>query len=55
MPTGFELGNLLTPPWDDKEKVETFTVQPQFEGKAAEFGMVIPVLSLAPTPRQPPW
>src|SRR3954469_2658241 len=28
--------------WDDKEKVETFTVQPKFEGNAADFGMVIP-------------
>jgi hypothetical protein len=28
--------------WDDKEKVETFTVQPRFEGNAADFGMVIP-------------
>jgi hypothetical protein len=28
--------------WDDKEKVETFTVQPKFEGNATDFGMVIP-------------
>jgi hypothetical protein len=28
--------------WDEKEKVETFTVQPKFEGNAADFGMVIP-------------
>jgi hypothetical protein len=28
--------------WDDKEKVETFTVQPRFEGNATDFGMVIP-------------
>jgi hypothetical protein len=28
--------------FDDKEKVETFTVQPKFEGNAADFGMVIP-------------
>jgi hypothetical protein len=28
--------------WDDKEKVESFTVQPKFEGNAADFGMVIP-------------
>src|SRR5690242_21033173 len=28
--------------WDDKEKVETFTVQPKFEGNAKDFGMVIP-------------
>ena len=28
--------------WDPKEKVETFTVQPKFEGNAADFGMVIP-------------
>src|SRR5262245_20027374 len=31
--------------WDDKEKVETFTVQPKFEGNAADFGMVIPTPS----------
>ena len=28
--------------WDPTEKVETFTVQPKFEGNAADFGMVIP-------------
>src|SRR2546430_6213855 len=28
--------------WDEAEKVETFTVQPKFEGNAADFGMVIP-------------
>src|ERR1700676_2912402 len=28
--------------WDPKEKVETFTVQPKFEGNALDFGMVIP-------------
>src|SRR5258708_33509790 len=33
--------------WDPAEKVETFTVQPKFEGNAADFGMVIP------TPSQP--
>jgi hypothetical protein len=33
--------------WDPKEDVETFTVQPKFEGNAADFGMVIP------TPRRP--
>src|SRR5438045_5335682 len=33
--------------WDPNEKVETFTVQPKFEGNALEFGMVIP------TPSQP--
>jgi hypothetical protein len=31
--------------FDDKEKVETFTVQPKFEGNAADFGMVIPTPS----------
>src|SRR5438105_5441038 len=31
--------------WDDKEKVETFTVQPKFEGNAVDFGMVIPTPS----------
>lgn len=36
---------LLT--WDPVEKVESFTVQPMFEGNAADFGMVIP------TPAQP--
>jgi hypothetical protein len=33
--------------WDADEKVETFTVQPKFEGNAKDFGMVIP------TPSQP--
>src|SRR5262245_33604272 len=33
--------------WDSTEKVETFTVQPKFEGNALDFGMVIP------TPTQP--
>src|SRR5688500_4448969 len=33
--------------YDPKEKVETFTVQPKFEGNALDFGMVIP------TPAQP--
>src|SRR5438093_6073246 len=33
--------------WDTGEKVETFTVQPKFEGNALDFGMVIP------TPSQP--
>src|SRR5438270_10591895 len=33
--------------WDPIEKVETFTVQPKFEGNAVDFGMVIP------TPTQP--
>src|SRR5438132_1212927 len=33
--------------WDPAEKVETFTVQPKFEGNALDFGMVIP------TPSQP--
>src|SRR5215471_1941753 len=28
--------------FDAAEKVETFTVQPKFEGNAADFGMVIP-------------
>src|SRR5947208_16902480 len=32
---------------DPQEKVETFTVQPKFEGNALDFGMVIP------TPSQP--
>ncbi len=31
--------------WDAKEKVETFTVQPRFEGNAFDFGMVIPTPS----------
>src|SRR5262245_48160207 len=33
--------------WDAREGVETFTVQPRFEGNALDFGMVIP------TPAQP--
>ena len=33
--------------WDPAAKVETFTVQPKFEGNALDFGMVIP------TPSQP--
>jgi Uncharacterized protein conserved in bacteria (DUF2330) len=33
--------------WDPQEEVESFTVQPKFEGNAADFGMVIP------TPRRP--
>src|SRR4051812_745196 len=33
--------------WDPVEKIETFTVQPNFEGNALDFGMVIP------TPTQP--
>src|SRR5919109_4729411 len=28
--------------WDPAEKVESFTVQPRFEGNALDFGMVIP-------------
>src|SRR5262245_25238201 len=28
--------------WDDRERVESFTVQPKFEGNADDFGMVIP-------------
>src|SRR5262245_9806882 len=31
--------------WDAEEKVETFTVQPKFEGNADDFGMVIPTPS----------
>src|SRR5262245_4756446 len=31
--------------WDDREKVESFTVQPKFEGNADDFGMVIPTPS----------
>jgi hypothetical protein len=31
--------------WDPVEQVETFTVQPKFEGNAADFGMVIPTPS----------
>src|SRR2546422_11534566 len=33
--------------WDPATKMETFTVQPTFEGNALDFGMVIP------TPAQP--
>src|ERR1700752_98174 len=33
--------------WDPESKIETVTVQPRFEGNAADFGMVIP------TPTQP--
>ena len=33
--------------WDAMEKIESFTVQPKFEGDAADFGMVVP------TPSQP--
>src|ERR671928_1561934 len=28
--------------WDPTEKVESFTVQPKFEGNAEDFGMVVP-------------
>lgn len=28
--------------WEPVEKVESFTVQPKFEGNALDFGMVIP-------------
>src|SRR5271157_3653225 len=31
--------------WDPVEKVESFTVQPKFEGNAKDFGMVIPTPS----------
>jgi hypothetical protein len=31
--------------WDEAAKVESFTVQPQFEGNAGDFGMVIPTPS----------
>src|SRR5262245_4634545 len=31
--------------WDPQEKVESFTVQPKFEGNALDFGMVIPTPS----------
>src|SRR5262245_53096190 len=33
--------------WDPVKKMESFTVQPKFEGNALDFGMVIP------TPSQP--
>ncbi len=31
--------------WDEEARIEAFTVQPQFEGNADEFGMVIPTPS----------
>src|SRR3954464_15716954 len=31
--------------WDPDEQVESFTVQPKFEGNALDFGMVIPTPS----------
>ncbi len=31
--------------WDPQEHVESFTVQPRFEGNASDFGMVIPTPS----------
>lgn len=31
--------------WDEQAQTESFTVQPQFEGNAADFGMVIPTPS----------
>src|SRR5687767_14191607 len=31
--------------FDEQEKVESFTVQPRFEGNAKDFGMVIPTPS----------
>lgn len=31
--------------WDPKEQVESFTVQPKFEGNAKDFGMVVPTPS----------
>src|SRR5688572_24972913 len=31
--------------WDPAEKVESFTVQPKFEGNAQDFGMVVPTPS----------
>src|SRR5213082_2255059 len=40
--------------FDPTEKIETFTVQPKFEGNAFDFGMVIPTPSrpkLDPAPR----
>jgi hypothetical protein len=40
--------------WDAQKQVETFTVQPKFEGNALDFGMVIPTPSrpkLAEMPR----
>lgn len=41
--------------WDPEKNVETFTVQPKFEGNALDFGMVIPTPSqprLDPMPRE---
>jgi hypothetical protein len=40
--------------WDPKARVETFTVQPRFEGRAPDFALVIPTPSrprLQPMPR----
>lgn len=40
--------------WDPQEDVESFTVQPKFEGNARDFGMVVPTPSrprLYPMPR----
>src|SRR5436189_5218959 len=40
--------------WNPDEQLESFTVQPRFEGNAADFGMVIPTPSrptLNETPR----
>ena len=31
--------------WDPVEQIESFTVQPKFEGNALDFGMVIPTPS----------
>lgn len=31
--------------WDPQEDIESFTVQPRFEGNAKDFGMVIPTPS----------
>src|SRR5262245_5361969 len=31
--------------WDPQEQIESFTVQPKFEGNALDFGMVIPTPS----------
>ena len=31
--------------WNPAEQIESFTVQPRFEGNAADFGMVIPTPS----------
>src|SRR5437762_5984119 len=41
--------------WDPVENVESFTVQPKFEGNAKDFGMVIPTPAkpaLDPMPRE---